>query len=76
MKQKNMSQEELEDPDINRPPEEFSDLRDETKDLYKQACDECEVFEATNTLRTSLVLNYSVFLYEICELVEDARHIA
>lgn len=32
--------------------------------------------EATNTLRTGLFLNYAVFLYENCDLVEDARFMA
>ena len=66
----------MEDPDFNRPSEEFRDFRDETRQMYKDCCDATEVFEATNPLRTSIFLNYSVFLYEICEAVEDARFIA
>jgi hypothetical protein len=38
----------------------------ETKMLYIQACEEAEVMEPSNSLRLSLFLNYSVFLYEIC----------
>ena len=67
MVQKGMVKEELEDPDINRPPIEFVELREETREMYLKACDSTEVFEATNPLRTSLFLNYSVFLYEVCE---------
>lgn len=48
----------------------------DTKQIYINACEECDAFEPTNPLRLSLFLNYSVFLYQIAELVDDARLIA
>jgi len=56
--------------------DEFKQLREDTKDIYLRGCEEVENLEASNKLRLGLMLNYSVFLYEICEQVDDARFIA
>lgn len=47
----------------------------ETKTLYIEICEDCESLETTNPLRLGLYLNYGCYLFEICELIEDARFI-
>ena len=47
----------------------------DTKLIYIQTCEECESLETTNPLRLGLYLNYGVFLYEICDLIEDSRFV-
>jgi hypothetical protein len=34
------------------------------------------MMEYTNSLKLGVTLNYTIFLYDICELVEEARFIS
>ena len=54
---------------------EVTELIKDTKLIYIQTCEECETLETTNPLRLGLYLNYGVFLYEICDLIEDSRFV-
>ena len=54
---------------------ETQDLVKETKLIYIETCEECEQLENTNPLKLGLYLNYGVFLYEICDLIEDSRFV-
>jgi 14-3-3 protein epsilon len=38
--------------------------------------DDSDMMEYTNSLKLGVTLNYTVFLYDICELVEEARFIS
>lgn len=54
---------------------ETQELVKETKVIYIETCEECEQLETTNPLRLGLYLNYGVFLYENCHLIEDSRFV-
>jgi hypothetical protein len=60
----------------NEPDEtEVHELVKETKLIYIETCEECESLETTNSLKLGLYLNYGVFLYDVCDLIEDSRFV-
>lgn len=51
-------------------------LKNETKEIYLRACEDAEKLAPINKLRLGVFLNYSTFLAEFAEKVQDARYIA
>lgn len=56
--------------------DQFSKLLGETKALYHKTCEEADVMQPNRRLRLAINVNYAVFLYDIAQLVDEARDVS